>query len=249
MGVRESLYWAYLKIERIIVPGLQYSQTIYQQVLEQYVNGDTVWLDLGCGHQVLPAWRAADEQRLLASCKKVVGLDYDLHSLKSHRNLNHRVRGDVSSLPFQDNYFNLVTANMVVEHLADPGAQFEEVHRILKPGGYFIFHTPNARGYSTAIARLLPEKLKKKLIYLLDGRQEEDVFDTHYKANTPEQIERLARDTRFNLLELKTLMTNATFALVLPLAVPELLLIRLLRSERFRNLRTGIITVWQKEAV
>ena len=248
MALRESLYGIYLKCEHVLVPGLQYSQTVYEQVLGQYIYPDTVWLDLGCGHQVLPGWREAEEKRLVAGCKEIVGIDYDHHSLLHHRTISRRVRGDVSTLPFGEEYFDLVTANMVVEHLSDPAAQFREVRRVLKSGGLFIFHTPNSRGYSTAMARLVPEAIKGKLIYLLDGRQEEDVFETHYKANTPEQIDDLARETRFRLVELRTLATNATFALILPLALPELLLIRLLRTEAFKNHRTNIITVWQKLA-
>jgi ubiquinone/menaquinone biosynthesis C-methylase UbiE len=248
MALRESLYGLYVKFEQVLVPGLQYSQSVYQDVLENYVAPDSVWLDLGCGHQILPAWHAAEERKLVARCKEVVGMDYDQHSLLNHQTISRRVRGDVSSLPFRDNYFDMVTANMVVEHLSEPSAQFREVHRILKPGGLFIFHTPNAHGYSTAMARLVPDAIKGKLIYLLDGRQEEDVFETHYKANTPHQVESLARATHFKLIELKTLVTNAMFSLILPLAVPELLVIKLLRTEPFKNFRTGIITVWQKPA-
>ncbi len=246
MPLRESLYSVYRKLEQAIVPGLQYSQTIYEQVLKEYLTSESVWLDLGCGHQILPSWRAAEERKLVQLCKEVVGIDYDQHSLLNHHNVTHRVRGDISRLPFRDNYFNLVTANMVVEHLSDPSAQFEEVRRILKPGGHFIFHTPNAHGYSTAIARLVPGGLKAKLIYLLDGREEEDVFETYYKANTPKQVETLAHATNFTIVKLKMLATNAIFSLALPLAIPELLLIRLLMRKRFKNLRTGIIISWQK---
>ena len=63
-----------------------------------------------------------------------------------------------------------------------------------------------------------------------------------------EQIDDLARETSFRLVELRTLVTNATFALILPLALPELLVIRLLRNEAFKKYRTNIITVWQKLA-
>ncbi len=246
MTLRESLYSFYAKVEHAMVPRLQYSQSIYEQTLEEYLTPESVWLDLGCGHQILPSWRATEERRLVSLCKEIVGIDYDQHSLLNHNNITHRVRGDISRLPFCENYFDLVTANMVVEHLSDPGAQFEQVRRVLKPGGHFIFHTPNARGYSTALARLVPERMKAKLIYWLDGRKEEDVFETHYKANTPMQVETLARATNFQVVKLKMLTTNAIFSLVLPLAIPELLLIRLLMRKRFKNLRTGIMAIWQK---
>lgn len=246
MSLRESLYGIYAQAERVLVPGLKYSQSIYEQVLREYVTPETVWLDLGCGHQVLPSWRAAEEQRLVAQSKFIVGMDYDQHSLLNHRTIPRRVRGDLTLLPFQSNYFNLVTANMVVEHLGNPGVQFREVRRVLKPGGLFIFHTPNALGYGTALARLVPEAIKGKLIYLLDGRREEDVFETHYKANTLQQIEGLAQASDFEIVKIKMLVTNAMFAMVLPVALPELLWIRLLMTRPLRRIRTNIITIWQK---
>ena len=36
-----------------------------------------------------------------------------------------------------------------LEHLYTPATQFREISRILRPGGVFIFHTPNRRGYLT----------------------------------------------------------------------------------------------------
>ena len=49
-------------------------------------------------------------------------------------------------LPFDDQYFGVVTMLAVVEHL-DPNALkslFQEVHRILEPGGRLIITTPAA---------------------------------------------------------------------------------------------------------
>ena len=49
-------------------------------------------------------------------------------------------------LPFQDNFFSVVTLLAVVEHL-DPISMallFQESHRVLKPGGTVIMTTPAA---------------------------------------------------------------------------------------------------------
>ena len=40
-------YW---KVERVLAPGLRYSQDSYEEVLREMVTSCTVWLDLGCGH-------------------------------------------------------------------------------------------------------------------------------------------------------------------------------------------------------
>jgi ubiquinone/menaquinone biosynthesis C-methylase UbiE len=221
---------------------------LYEKVLKEHVNGNTKWLDLGCGHQVLPFWREAEERELVGRCGTIVGMDYDLPSLQKHRSVSLRVRGHIDSLPFKDSHFDLVTANMVVEHLGDPALQFREINRILKPGGVFLFHTPNARGYPTLINQMVPEKLKHKLIFILDGRQEDDVFETHYCANTQSDISELAQSTGFQVANFRLTVSDAVCALIPPIAVPELIYLRLLMTKRFRSWRTNIITVLRKQS-
>jgi SAM-dependent methyltransferase len=135
---------------------------------------------------------------------------------------------------------------MVVEHLNNPDVQFQEVYRVLKPGGLFIFHTPNALGYLTIGARLVPDRFKDRLVYLLDGRNENDVFETHYKANTRRRIGELAEAAGFELTKIKMLVSEAGFMFVPPLAVPELVWIRLLMTESLKPLRTTIIAILRK---
>ncbi len=238
------MYW---KLRGLIAPRLTHSQHLYEQVLKEHVDRDTKWLDLGCGHQVLPFWREPEERELISRCGMIVGMDYDLASLQNHRSVSLRVRGHIDSLPFKESHFDLVTANMVVEHLADPALQFREIYRILKPGGVFLFHTPNAVGYPTLINKMVPEKLKHKLIYLLDGRQENDVFETHYRANTERHIGALAQATGFDVAKFRLTVSDAVCALVPPIAIPELIYLRLLMTERCKNWRTNIITVLRKQ--
>lgn len=243
---RDRLYDVYAKIERSIVPGLRYAQYFYEDSLRDALNENSWWLDLGCGHRVLPAWREREEQSLVRTVKCAVGLDFDWVSLLKHRSIKIRVRGDVSNLPFGENSFDVVSANMVVEHLERPAAQFREVLRVLKPGGIFIFHTPNAYGYTTIAARLMPERFKTGLIRVLDGRPSEDVFRTHYHANTESQICKLAQETGFHIKSIRYIASSAKFAVVLPLAFFELFWIKLLLNRHFRSLRTNLIVTLRK---
>jgi SAM-dependent methyltransferase len=246
--MRSTLFKLYWKLRGVIAPRLTHAQHLYEDVLKSQVRRETKWLDLGCGHQLLPFWREDEERALVAGCGEIVGMDYDLPSLQKHRSLSLRVRGHINSLPFKDGYFDLVTANMVVEHLAEPALQFREINRVLKPGGVFLFHTPNAAGYPTVMTKLVPEKLKHRLIYILDGRREDDVFETHYAANTQAQIAELAEATGFGVARIKFAVSDAIFALVPPVALPELIYLRVLMTERFKAWRTNIITVLKKES-
>jgi ubiquinone/menaquinone biosynthesis C-methylase UbiE len=246
MNIRRISYNIYSSARKIIAPNLAHSQALYEKVLESHLAATTRWLDLGCGHHVLPSWRLGAEKDLVESCDTVVGLDFDLGSLNAHQTIDQRVRGNIAELPFIDNHFDLVTANMVVEHLDKPEVQFQEIYRILKPGGLFLFHTPNALGYLTIGARLVPEAFKDRLVYLLDGRSENDVFEAHYKANTRNRIGELAQASGFELVKIKMLVSEAGFMFIPPLAIPELFWIKVLMTKSFKPLRTTIIAVLKK---
>ncbi len=236
-------------MQRALVPGLQNSQAVYKDLLAAYVHRNTTWLDLGCGHQLFPEWLPSakeDQPAIVARCKTVVGIDSDSRALQKHEAIQRRVRGDIQQLPFQDGSFDLVTANVVVEHVGDPRALLAEIHRVLRPGGIFLFHTPNLLGYATLLARLIPGPMKLKLIRFLQGRKEEDVFPTHYRLNTAAAVNALARNTGFRVSKFQYVESSAQMVMLGPLVVAELLWIRLLRLEWLRSLRTNIIAVLEK---
>ena len=126
------------------------------------------------------------------------------------------MRGDITQLPFKNDQFDLVTSNMVVEHLDNPMVQFQEINRILKSDGFFIFHTPNALGYTTMISKLIPAFLNKKLINLLEERKENDIFDTYYRANTKKRIVDIAQTAGFEDINVIMVVTGAQFAIIPP---------------------------------
>jgi ubiquinone/menaquinone biosynthesis C-methylase UbiE len=247
MGIKHLSTKLYMKLQKIVLPSFIYPQSIYESVLEIHVSPAVVWLDIGCGHQLLPSWRAAEEKRLIGKCQNIVGLDYSLESLKKHKNINNRVRGDVSKLPFKANTFDLVTANMVIEHLDRPEIQVNEIYRVLKPGGLFIFHTPNVYGYPTVLARLIPEKLKTKIAYILEGRQEDDIFPAYYRMNSERAIRHLAKMNGFLIQEFRMLVSVAKTNFIPPLAILELLLLRMLMTKSLRQFRVNIIAILKKE--
>ncbi|NTV49883.1 MAG: class I SAM-dependent methyltransferase [Geobacteraceae bacterium] len=54
---------------------------------------------------------------------------------------------DCDSIPFQDNFFDVVFAFEVFEHFASPQHALEEIRRVLKPGGVFICSFPSTFTY------------------------------------------------------------------------------------------------------
>lgn len=247
--MREALHRISKALYQPIAPELKYSQTQFEERLAALVARASSWLDLGCGHQLLPEWRADAERTLVAQCPVVVGLDYDLPSLARHRSMRLRVRGDASALPFADASFDLVSANMVVEHLSDPVGQFREVRRVLRPGGTFIFHTPNARSWVATIASKLPDPVKRLLARTLEGRQAEDVFPTHYLANDEPSIRAAAERSGLEVVSVDFVVSTPTFAVVPVLSMAEAVVLRrMARRPELAHQRTNIFGTLRRPA-
>jgi ubiquinone/menaquinone biosynthesis C-methylase UbiE len=241
---------ALLKISRwlqsIIAPELKYSQSIYEDILRKYVNKNIIWLEIGCGHNILPPWREKEEKYLAENSGNIIGIDYDMDSLRDNKSIALRVRGDISNLPFKSDHFELATANMVVEHLDKPETQFMEIHRVIRPNGIFLFHTPNIMSLEAIIARITPEKITTRIVGFLEGRKEKDIFKTYYRANSKSKIIRLASTAGFKVRKIKMIVSSPIFVLIPILVVFELLWIKLLMLKPLKYLRSNIIVVLNK---
>jgi ubiquinone/menaquinone biosynthesis C-methylase UbiE len=199
-------------IARALNLDLTHSQIHYARFLRSVMTPNWKWLEVGCGRQILPDWAMpVDEQkRLISAASLVVGIDVD-PAIFQHTLLRDRVVGLGGVLPFRDGIFDLVSANMVVEHLAHPEAFLADVYRVLRPGGLFVFHTPNYRHYMMRIASWIPEKLKRQIIYFLERRHEEDVFPTYYRLNTAGQVSTLSKRCGFKVDHLIATQSSGAF--------------------------------------
>jgi len=91
-------------------------------------------LDLGCGDGIFGDAAGFSD----SAC----GIDYDQDSLSVRRQILPIAKstwGDASSMPFAIASFDVVVSNSVLEHLPNLDAVFQEVFRILSPGGKFLF--------------------------------------------------------------------------------------------------------------
>jgi len=228
------------------VPSNRYSQQSYEEVLSENCAPGIRWLDVGCGHQLLPDWRDRQERELVGRASLLVGADLDLSAIRRHRSISCRLLADAAHLPFPDCSFDLVTANMVVEHLDNPAQQFAEVSRVLRPEGSFLFHTPNAQNYFARLARVLPDSVKVLLARLLEGRRSQDVYPTHYRANSGKNIARVSHLAGLEVSRLDFVSSSPVFLVIPPLAAVELFWLRFLEDNRYQHLRTNLIVVLRK---
>ncbi|MBO6830064.1 MAG: class I SAM-dependent methyltransferase [Muricauda sp.] len=52
------------------------------------------------------------------------------------------VKADICHLPFDDDTFDVILCNHVLEHIPDDAKAMQELYRVMKPGGWGIFQIP-----------------------------------------------------------------------------------------------------------
>jgi SAM-dependent methyltransferase len=244
-GWSNDLYW---KLRPVIVPGLENSQYAYARVLKSAVAETRRWLDVGCGHQIFPAW-FSDRQRELGTRegqRAAVGVDLDFDALRKHLDFKLRAQADIQAMPFRNESFDLVAANMVLEHIEVPAEFFREVSRVLAPGGRFLAHTPNAVGYTTILTKLIPRGVRARAAALIQAREPRDVYPTHYLANSRSVLGRLADEAGLVLTRFEYVQSSPQMTLIPIFTVLEMVLIRLLSLNRLSHWRPCLIVELQK---
>lgn len=81
----------------------------------------------------------APEQAFYKRFRSMKHLDYTTTDLNSPL---ADVKADICDLPFEDNAFDFILCNHVLEHIPDDQKAMQELFRILKPGGTGIFQIP-----------------------------------------------------------------------------------------------------------
>jgi SAM-dependent methyltransferase len=172
----------------------------YASLIAEHLSPETNWLDAGCGSRLLEPDLEALEDWLTRNCGAITGLDL---SIMENRNIQNVAQGSLYRLPFGDGAFDLVTCNMVIEHLDHPGVAFSEVARCLRSDGVFIVNTPNLINYGVfanlIATKFLPESIRLRIVGNSDGRGSEDIFPVRYKANTAHRLTLLLKQSGFSI--------------------------------------------------
>lgn len=166
----------------------------YAELVRQQLAPGKRLLDLGCG-------RGGLVEQLDHPVTEVVGIDPDFQSLREHRLDLSRAAALSDRLPFAANSFDLVFCSWLLEHLEYPLATFRAISRVLRPGGAFVFITPNGSHPLSLLNQGLGRfsKLQGRIVERLYGRSPSDTFSTFYRANRLVQLQKLSRDSGLTL--------------------------------------------------
>jgi SAM-dependent methyltransferase len=163
---------------------------------------DWTVLDVGCGRGV--AWEDPVAFRrslhvLKGKCAKTIGIDVDEAARDNPGIDDFRLLKIGYSWPIESSSIHMVICDWVLEHVPEPEEFFDELARVLRPGGYLCIRTPNAWSYVGLVSRLVPNRyhgpvLKKSQ----ENRKTQDVFPTYYRCNSIQRLRRIMRNHRFS---------------------------------------------------
>ena len=145
-------------------------------------------LDLGAGRgswyylEKSPFKRAMREFR--GKVSEYIGADVDTAVL-GNPTTDRNVLIKDGLLPLRDAEVDVIICDWVLEHIVDVESFKTEVHRILKPGGYFCARTPHSFSYVSLASRMVKNSSHVKwLRWIQPKRKAEDAFPTAYRCNT-----------------------------------------------------------------
>ncbi len=88
----------------------------------------------------------APEQCFYKNFKQKSNIDYVTADLESPL---ADVKMDIQDMPFDDNEFDVVLCNHVLEHIPDDKKAMQEILRVMKPGAWAILQVPMKSGAAT----------------------------------------------------------------------------------------------------
>jgi SAM-dependent methyltransferase len=209
---------------------------LFSEKIKEHLLAEYHLLDVGAGAGIIP------HLNFRGQVARVCGVDPDERVLENP-NLDEAAIAQGEAIPYPDNSFDLVISANVLEHLPEPAAVFGEIHRVLKPGGRFLFKTPNKWHYVALIARCTPHRFHE-YINRVRGREEHDTYPTRYRANSPRKIRQYAVKAGFKDVEVRVFegrpeylrMTAPTYLLGM---IYEKVVNRIDGLERFRAVILG----------
>jgi SAM-dependent methyltransferase len=217
--------------------GKRYLDRLEQKIVKHVLPGGGSMVEIGAGFG------------RLGPC--YIGKYRDVHMVEPASNLRTSAMntfGDavkyhdasVYALPFADNSFDAVLMVRVFHHLHNSDAALKELHRILRPGGTFVFSYSNLRNPGR-IVRFIAGKVPNPFAAT------KDLYLPDLFGHSPSLVRRLINETGFALKEqYATCILNSTInalPFLLPLINPPLMIERTLGA---MEIAPAIFVVAQK---
>ena len=137
------------------------------ELTKRRLNGKIV-LDVGCssGKNVF---------RFSNIAKEIHGIEVRDSTLNQAKERNNSAnvffkKGDAENIPYGSATFDVIYSLWVLEHLRNPSKFFDEVYRVLKPGGLLILWAPSVLNPTGVFTKLTSNRFKMKALSILNKK-------------------------------------------------------------------------------
>ncbi len=162
-------------------------------------RGGGAVLDIGCGGGI--GRNNQFQQAIKAASSTFWGLEPDRSIVPEPGLFDEFQYATMESSDLPDASIDIAYSSMVMEHVEKPIEFLSTLARALKPGGVYLFVTPNARSFVPGMTKLMhrigADELTLRLV-----RRKQQIDEYHYpvqfRCNTPGEISRIAEQTGYN---------------------------------------------------
>ncbi len=108
-----------------------------RKIVELVGKGNRV-LDIGCYDGTLGKLLIDKENEVYG-----IEINKEVAEIAKQKGLEVKIKDVESSFCFENNFFDVVVAGEIVEHVLDTDFFIDEIKKVLKPNGFLILSTPN----------------------------------------------------------------------------------------------------------
>lgn len=148
----------------------------------------------------------------------VVGIDIDADELRrAPKGLyDETICADITQFNGRGDA-DLVICQALLEHVKDADKAFAALAGIVRPGGRVLVFAPSRHALYARLNRLLPETLKKRLLYAVyPGSRRGQGFPSYYDKCSPEEFSALARKHGLRVEEAEQYYMSDYFSFFFP---------------------------------
>jgi SAM-dependent methyltransferase len=220
-------------------PGWRDGTSRFHQMIGENIRAGSHILEIGAGPTNATS-------RFLSSLGELTGCDID-PVVKENIFCKDAIVYDGIHIPVENGFFDIAVSNYVHEHVASPLELCREIHRVLRPGGVYLFRTPNLWHYVSMVARLTPAAVHKQFAGRLRKMPTEahEPYPTFHRMNTCRKCRKYLKESGFAIKGLQLVEPEPSYAMSSRwLFYPLMFWERFLNSsDRFEGLRANIFCI------
>ena len=175
------------------------SMSVYHDLIAKAVEPGMTVLDVGCGRGAIAPYSWHQHTNI-----KLWGIDPDPTAAENPHLESFTLLTDDPNWQIPSGTVDLAICRYVLEHVEDPTAFFRNLSRVLKPGGKFVFLTPNRWHPAMIASHWLPFGLKQRILALTKRADPHDVFPTCYLLNSARAVKQAAQRFGLDIVDLQT---------------------------------------------